>query len=41
MCFKSYVFLSQDTTTRQIDQMQRMIFEPYEHQYLKDNIKII
>jgi len=39
MCFKSYVFLSQDTTTRQIDRVQRRISEPYEHHCLKDNIE--
>ena len=38
MCFLSYAFLSQDTTTRQIDRVQRRISEPYEHHYLKDNI---
>jgi len=37
MCFKSYAFLSQDTTTRQIDGVQRRISEPYEHHCLKDN----
>jgi len=38
MCFKSFAFLSQDTTTRQIDRVQRRIFEPYEHHCFKDNI---
>ena len=38
MCFQSYVFLSQDTPTRQIDRVQRRISEPYEHHCLKDNI---
>ena len=39
MCFKSYTFLSQDTTTRHIDQVQRRFSEPYEHQCFKDNIE--
>jgi len=39
MCFLSYAFLSQDTTTRQIDRVQRRISEPYEVHYLKDNIE--
>ena len=38
MCFLS-VFLSQDTTTRQIDRVLRRISEPYEHHCLKDNIE--
>ena len=33
------MFLSQDTTTRQIDRVQRRIFEPYEHHCLKDNVE--
>jgi len=39
MCFKSNAFLSQDTTTHQIDRVQRRISEPYEHHCLKDNIE--
>jgi len=39
MCFLSYALLSQDTTTRQIDRVQRRISEPYEHHCLKDNIE--
>jgi len=39
MCFKSYAFLSQDTTTRQIDRVQWRISESYEHHCLKDNIE--
>ena len=39
MCFLSYAFLSQDTTTRQIDRVQRRISKPYEHHCLKDNIE--
>ena len=41
MCFLflSYAFLSQDTTTRQIDRVQRRMSEPYEHHCLKDNIE--
>jgi len=39
MCFLSYAFLSQDTTNRQIDRVQRRISEPYEHHCLKDNIE--
>ena len=39
MCFRSYVFLSQDTTTHQIDRVQQRISTPYEHYYLKDNIE--
>ena len=39
MCFLSYAFLSQGTTTRQIDRVQRRIYEPYEHHCLKDNIE--
>jgi len=39
MCFKSNAFLSQDTTTRHIGQVQRRICEPFEHHCLKDNIE--
>jgi len=37
--FLIYAFLSQDTTTRQINRVQRRISEPYEHHCLKDNIE--
>ena len=39
MCFLSYAFLFQDTTTCQIDRVQRKISEPYELHCLKDNIE--